>query len=65
MTQTVTLEKVGPMSLSPSNTQIRKSSAFTPRVRPIALRRWSLSGKGASLLWRHRARRGAWIEAAS
>jgi len=34
------------MSLSPSNTQIRKSSAFTPRVRPIALRRWSLSGKG-------------------
>jgi len=41
MTQTVTLGEGRAYVLSPSNTQIRKSSAFTPRVRPIALRRWS------------------------
>src|ERR1035441_1976154 len=34
------------MSSSPSNTRTQKSSAFTPRVQPIASRRWSRSGRG-------------------
>ena len=39
--------------------------AFTPRVQPIVSRRWSRSGRGASVLRLHRARRGAWAQAAS
>ena len=46
MSQTVTLEKGGPMFSSPSNTRTQKSSAFTPRVQPIASRRWSRSARG-------------------
>ena len=46
MSQTVTLEKGGPMFSSPSNTRTQKSSAFTPRVQPIASRRWSPSARG-------------------
>ena len=38
--------KGGPMFSSPSNTRTQKSSAFTPRVQPIASRRWSRSGRG-------------------
>ncbi len=34
------------MFSSPSNTRTQKSSAFTPRVQPIASRRWSRSGGG-------------------
>ena len=34
------------MFSSPSNTRTQKSSAFTPRVQPIASRRWSRSGAG-------------------
>ena len=34
------------MFSSPSNTRTQKSSAFTPRVQPIASRRWSRSGRG-------------------
>ena len=51
--------KGGPMFSSPSNTRTQKSSAFTPRVQPIASRRWSRSGRGVSVLRLHRARRGA------
>ena len=34
------------MFSSPSNTRTQKSSAFTPRVQPIASRRWSRSARG-------------------
>ena len=38
--------RAGLMFSSPSNTRTQKSSAFTPRVQPIASRRWSRSGRG-------------------
>src|SRR5580658_8794198 len=53
------------MSSSPWNTRTRKSSAFMHRGRPIASRPWSRCARGASVLRSHRARGGAWIEAAS
>ena len=46
MSQTVTLAEGRAMFSSLSNTRTQKSSAFTPRVQPIASRRWSRSGRG-------------------
>ena len=57
--------KAGPMTSSPWNTPTRKSLAFMHRGRPIASRPWSRCARCASVLRSHRARGGAWIEAAS
>ena len=46
MSQTVTLKEGRAYVSWPSNTRTQKSSAFTPRVQPIASRRWSRSGRG-------------------
>ena len=47
MSQTSRSRKGGPMFSSLSNTRTQKSSAFTPRVQPIASRRWSRSEASA------------------
>ena len=59
MTQTITVAEGRALSSSPWNTPIRKSSAFMPRVRPIASRRWSRCARGcigasdpSHLMWR-------------
>ena len=59
MSQTVTIEEGRAYVFVAVDTRTVKSSAFTPRVQPIASRRWSRSGRGCIGASAPSRRRGA------